>query len=211
EKLRDIFQEVLGRRISLVTMDFDRLRQSVAANDIEAFESTLLVITTTNLPETFEIPHINIYDLLDTSGQVMIHDILKQYVDQKTFDDLYNRLVRFLSIEGVSERLAFLNPSIIIQEVETVIFKFENYYHVKIDGKTKLNLYMHISLMVERLMTGVSGSRSASLQPKDAREEEFFTVAQGIFKPIELKYGITIDGYELSLLSELFKAIVAPA
>lgn len=211
EKLRDIFQEVLGRRISLVTMDFDRLRQSVAANDIEAFESTLLVITTTNLPETFEIPHINIYDLLDASGQVMIHDILKQYVDQKTFDDLYNRLVRFLSIEGVSERLAFLNPSIIIQEVETVIFKFENYYHVKIDGKTKLNLYMHISLMVERLMTGVSGSRSASLQPKDAKEEEFFTVAQGIFKPIELKYGITIDGYELSLLSELFKSILAPA
>ncbi|KRL11373.1 ntrc family transcriptional regulator, atpase domain containing protein [Schleiferilactobacillus perolens DSM 12744] len=208
DKLRDIFHEVLGHQISLLTMDFSHLQQSVRANDRSEFESTLLVITTTNLPDSFAIPNINIYDLLDPSGQVFLHDILKKYVDQRTFDDLYNRIVRFLSIEGVTERLSFLNPTVIIQEVETVIYKFEHYYHIKLDGKIKLNLYMHISLMVERLMTGTSADRSNDRTPTDPKEQEFFDVAKGICKPLELKYHIEINGYELSLLYQLFQAII---
>ncbi|WP_057002513.1 sigma 54-interacting transcriptional regulator [Agrilactobacillus composti] len=209
EKLRDIFQEVLGQQISLVTMDFSHLQQSVRANDRSEFESTLLVITTTNLPKSFTIPNINIYDLLTPDGQVFLHDVLKPYVDQPTFDDLYNRIVRFLSIEGVTERLSFLNPSVIIQEVETVIYKFEHYYHVKLDGKIKLNLYMHISLMVERLMTGAGATQANDLTPENTQEQEFFDVAKGICKPLELKYHIDINGYELSLLYQLFQAIVS--
>lgn len=209
EKLRDIFHEVLGSQISLVTMDFSHLQQSVRANDRSEFESTLLVITTTNLPESFAIPNINIYDLLAPRGQVFLHDILKKYIDQRTFDDLYNRIVRFLSIEGVTERLSFLNPTVIIQEVETVIYKFEHYYRIKLDGKIKLNLYMHISLMVERLMTGAGADRASDLAPESSSEKDFFDVAKGICKPLELKYHIDINGYELSLLYQLFQAIIS--
>lgn len=208
EKLRDIFHEVLGSQISLLTMDFSHLSQSVRANDRSEFESTLLVITTTNLPESFAIPNINIYDLLAPRGQTFLHNILRKYIDQRTFDDLYNRIVRFLSIEGVTERLSFLNPTVIIQEVETVIYKFEHYYHIKLDGKIKLNLYMHISLMVERLMTGAGADRANDLAPESKEEQEFFDVAKGICKPLELKYHIDINGYELSLLYQLFQAII---
>lgn len=209
EKLKDIFQGILGEKLSVVTRDFHSLRHSVKSNDIQSFKSTLLVITTTNLPDSFAIPHINIYDLLDITGQKMLNGVLNQYTDQKEFDKLYNLLVRFLSIEGVTERLSFLNPDVIIQEVETVIFKFENYYHIKIDGKIKLNLYMHISLMVERLMTRVSDPEANSLGTKSSSaEQEFNQVAKGILKPIELKYNIVVNSYELSLLYELFKYIL---
>lgn len=207
EQLRDILQTYLSQQVSVITMDFSTLQQSVAENDIAAFDATLLVITTTNLPDKFAIKHLNIYDLLDPQGQVLLNTILTPYLDAKTFDQLYNQLVRFLSVEGVTERLSFLNPNIIIQEVETVILKFENYYQVKFAGKIKLNLYMHISLMVERLMTGLESQRSHSMPvPTDPKQQTFYEVAHGIFKPIELKYHITIDGYELSLLYELFKA-----
>lgn len=204
EKLKEIFQSVMDRRLSVVAMDYAHLHQSIEADNISEFDATQLVITTTNLPDSFAIPHINIYDLLDPSGQEFLHNILRQFIDQKTFDDLYNRIVRFLSIEGVTERLSFLNPDVIIQEVETVIFKFENYYHVQLDGKVKLNLYMHISLMVERLMTGVSRNGEKNERtPASQEEADFNTVAKGIFKPLELKYNIDINGYELSLLYQL--------
>ncbi|WP_125606601.1 sigma 54-interacting transcriptional regulator [Lapidilactobacillus bayanensis] len=210
EKLKDIFEEYLDKNVSIITMDFAKLHENVTDNDMAEFQSTLIVITTTNLPGSFEIPNINIYDLLDAAGQVKLESVLKKYVDKKTFDALYNQLVRFLSIEGVTERLSFLNPKVIIQEVETVIFKFENYYHIKIAGKYKLNLYMHISLMVERLMTGM-GSSSSSYQIKNNSKDmvDFFTLAKGILRPLEIKYNIQIDDYELSLLYELFKVVIA--
>ncbi len=210
EKLKDIFEKYLDKNISIITMDFAKLHENVADNDMAEFQSTLIVITTTNLPGSFEIPNINIYDLLDAAGQVKLESVLRKYVDKRTFDALYNQLVRFLSIEGVTERLSFLNPKIIIQEVETVIFKFENYYHIKIAGKYKLNLYMHISLMVERLMTGM-GSSHSSYQIKNSSKDmaDFFTLAKGILRPLEIKYNIQIDDYELSLLYELFKVVIA--
>lgn len=210
ENLKNIFEEYLGKDISVITMDFAKLHQNVVENDTSEFKSTLIVITTTNLPDSFRIPNINIYDLLDSAGQEKLDGVLKKYVDKKTFETLYNQLVRFLSIEGVSERLSFLNPKIIIQEVETVIFKFENYYHIKIVGKYKLNLYMHISLMVERLMTRVDSNPTNYQLKNDIKNtEDFFSVAKGILRPLEIKYNILIDDYELSLLYELFKIVVA--
>ncbi|WP_261806297.1 sigma 54-interacting transcriptional regulator [Lapidilactobacillus luobeiensis] len=208
EKLKGIFQQWLGNNISIITMDFANLQQNIKANEISGFESTLLVITTTNLPDSFAIDHINIYDLLDAGGEALLREKINGTLSAKDFDGLYNEIVRFLSIEGVTERLSFLNPAVIIQEVETVIFKFENYYHIKIDGKIKLNLYMHISLMVERLMTGVSTKQDSLTMPITATsKKDFFGIAKGIFRPLELKYNIAINDYELSLLYELFKYI----
>lgn len=210
EKLKEIFQTYLDKNISIITMDFAKLHGRVTERDMSAFKSTMIVITTTNLPESFAIPNINIYDLLDLAGQIKLESVLKKYVDKTTFDTLYNQLVRFLSIEGVTERLSFLNPKVIIQEVETVIFKFEHYYHIKIAGKYKLNLYMHISLMVERLMTGMGANTpSFQLNHREKPMDDFFNLAKGILRPLEIKYNIEIDDYELSLLYELFKVVVA--
>lgn len=205
DKLKEIFQNRIKNELNILTMNFSDLQGNIKSNTIESFGSTRLVITTTDLPKTFKIPHLNIYDLLDAHGEKKLFQTVHKFLDKTAFDQLYGDLVRFLSIEGVSERLSFLNPDVIMLEVDTVIIKYENYYGIKLSGKLKLCLYMHISLMVERLMTREANRDEWVSSADTDQATEFYTVTQGIFKPIEMKYKIEIDDYEISLLFELFR------
>ncbi|APX72952.1 sigma 54-interacting transcriptional regulator [Companilactobacillus allii] len=206
QKIKETMQPYFPDKIKIITMDYTNLKANIHQDDNHYFDQTIFVITTTNLPDSFNIPNINIYDILDSSGERQIKQWLQPYLNEQSIDSLNKQLLRFFSIEGVGERLSFLNPKVIIKEVETVIFKYENYYHVKLDGKVKLNLYMHIALMMERLIIA-KNSDSPKINP-DEPELEFINVSKGIFKTLELKYNVEVSEYELSLMYEVFKQLI---
>ncbi|MCT6891072.1 MAG: PRD domain-containing protein, partial [Lactobacillus sp.] len=103
-------------------------------------------------------------------------------------------------------RLRFLNPDKVIPEIQGIVTKFENYYHLDLSNKFKLSLYMHIALMLERLMLKKDDASEIKSKAITSNEKEFYQVAKKIFHPIEVKYNITVNDYELSLIFELFKA-----
>ncbi|MBA1393318.1 PRD domain-containing protein, partial [Lactobacillus sp. XV13L] len=77
---------------------------------------------------------------------------------------------------------------------------------LKLDGKVKLNLYMHIALMIERTM--MHNTADVVVEPKSEKESNFFQITRSIFQPIEIKYNIKVSTYEMSLLYELFKQFI---
>ena len=68
---------------------------------------------------------------------------------------MINEFVHFFSKEGLSEKLEFLNPDVIIKQVENVTKNIEKRFDLTLSGKMKFNLMMHNALMVERTMLGV--------------------------------------------------------
>lgn len=205
EKIKETMAPYFPKDIQINTIDYYELKSNIHQNDNHYFDTTLFVLTTTSLPDDFNIPNINIYDLLDTKGEQALTKLLKPYLSAGAIDNVDQELLRFFSIEGVSERLSFLNPKIIIKEVETVIYKYESYYDLKLDGKVKLNLYMHIALMIERLMIRKAPSVSDITPTKE--EKEFISISKSIFQPLELKYNVKVNDYELSLMYEVFKEL----
>lgn len=205
EKIKETMVPYFPKDIQINTIDYYDLKNNIHQNDNHYFDTTLFVLTTTSLPEDFNIPNINIYDLLDTKGEQKLSKLLAPYLNADAINNLNQELLRFFSIEGVSERLSFLNPKIIIKEVETVIYKYESYYNLKLDGKVKLNLYMHIALMIERLMIRKAPKVPEITPTKD--ETEFISISKSIFQPLELKYNVEVNDYELSLMYEVFKEL----
>lgn len=205
KKIKELMLPFLPKSLSVITLDYALLQKNIRENDSEYFKETLFVMTTTNLTTDFAIPNMNIYDILDKNGRKSFWQLFKHKIDEETFQALNTELLRFFSIEGVGERLSFLNPKVVIKEVETVIYKYENFYQLNLDGKVKLNLYMHIALMIERLMISTRTGDHPNAQVKQTKEiQEFFSVSRGIFQPVSLKYNISVNDYELSLLYELF-------
>lgn len=123
----------------------------------------------------------------------------------KNVDNLLERFLKFLTIQGIKERLQFLNPNTVINEVQTVVAKYQTYYGVKFSGKIKLNLYMHLSLMIERILLSESKEKSNDIIFKNDKEKEFASISSTIFKPIEMKYNIKINKFEISLIFELLE------
>lgn len=133
---------------------------------------------------------------------------LTPYINKNDFDEMMEELLKFFSTEGVAGKLNLLNSNIVIKEVEKVIIKYGDYYNINFDGKFKLNLYMHISLMIERILLSSRDSIEYELEDLDEKEEEFFILTKSFFQQIEMKFNIILDNYEISLLYEMFKKYI---
>ena len=126
----------------------------------------------------------------------------------QSINELIDRLVRFLSIEGIRGRLQILNPDIVIQESQRIVSHYEDFYNVKFGSRLKLNLFMHLSLMIERMMTSKRSTTSIDRATLTPPEQEFFSLSSGIFQPVEQKFNIKVQDYEIALLYQLLKDFI---
>lgn len=208
DKLKDTIAKVISEdTMDLLTMDYKALKSLLDENNEEYFNKTKLILTTSNLSEGLTVPWINIYDLMGGSEEQRLKKILKDVISLEKFEELKLELIKFFSIEGIVSRLQFLNPNIIINEVEDIILKYEQKYNVELFGSIKLNLYMHIACMIERLMTSDEDGEDI-VEELSEDEKEFYSISKEIFNSTEKKYHISLNQYELSLLYELFHRVI---
>ncbi|MFR3912596.1 MAG: PRD domain-containing protein, partial [Clostridium paraputrificum] len=144
----------------------------------------------------------------DIDGTKKFYECLKEDMSKLAFNNMMEELLRLFSTEGIADKLTFLNPDVVIKEVEVVMGKYINYYNINFDGKFKLNLYMHISLMIERILLSARNYIEDEMQLHSEEEEEFFMITKSFFQPIEMKFNINVDSYEISLLYEIFKSYI---
>lgn len=210
--ISDKIKEIIGRFINnetmdVITMDYKNLKNLIEENNKDNFKHTKLIITTSNLPNVTTMPWVNVYDILDGKGERCLWEALKSEINEQKFEDLKREFIKFFSMEGIASRLTFLNPNIVINEVENVIYRYEQYYDMNLVGYIKLNLYMHIAFMIERLMTSEYPENENKIECTD-KEKEFYDVSKDIFEEIEKRYHIKLSQYELSLLYDIFKNII---
>ncbi|MDF7683000.1 sigma 54-interacting transcriptional regulator [Lactobacillus sp. ESL0679] len=206
EKVSEIIRPFMPADIKTIAISYDSLKEKIMRKEWSYFDRTLFVLTTIDITKDVKFKHMNLYNLLDASGEEKLRDWLTPYLSSEQIINFNNQIVRFFSKEGIAERLSFLNPDVVIGEVETIINKYELLYKVKFDGKFKLNLYMHIALMIERLMlhnSSVSVEKSIS-----KKEAKFFKITHSVFQPIEIKYNIRITASEMNVLYELFSQFI---
>ena len=206
EKISDIMRQYLPAGIKVIPIGYNSLKEKIAGKKWFYFKQTLFVLTTIDITEKVKFNHMNLYDILDSRGENKLKKWLSPYLTPKQMESFNNQLLRFFSKEGISERLSFLNPDVVLSEVETINRKYEDFYNLKLDGKVKLNLYMHIALMIERTM--MRNTSEVVVKPKSEKEKSFYKITKSIFQPIEIKYNIKVSTYEISLLYELFKQFI---
>ena len=206
EKISDIMRQYLPVGIKVIPIGYNSLKEKIAGKKWTYFKQTLFVLTTIDITEKVKFNHMNLYDILDSRGENKLKEWLSPYLTPEQMESFNNQLLRFFSKEGISERLSFLNPDVVLSEVETINRKYEDFYNLKLDGKVKLNLYMHIALMIERTM--MRNTSEVVVKPKSEKEKSFYKITKSIFQPIEIKYNIKVSTYEMSLLYELFKQFI---
>jgi len=208
DKIKEIISRFVNHEtMDIVIMDYKNLKKLIEENNKDNFKHTKLIITTSNLPNIATMKWVNVYDILDGTGEKCLWEALKDEINEEKFEDLKREFLKFFSLEGIASRLTFLNPNIVVNEVENVIYRYEQYYDMKLVGYIKLNLYMHIAFMIERLMTSNNYEPEEKAEYTD-KEKEFYDVSRDIFSDIEKRYHIKINKYELSLMYELFKNIL---
>jgi len=210
KELKKLIDSTLSPSLEVIALDYKKLHELLENNDQQFFSNTLLIMTTSDVSDSLDLNIMNIYNIFDKVTSSKLQSILLNAGEtKKSTTSLIDQLLRFLSIEGIRGRLQILNPDIVIQDSQDVVSHYENFYNVKFEARLKLNLYMHLSLMFERMLMSRSNSESVIKQESlTDKERDFFSLSHGIFKPVEQKFNIKIQDYEIELLYQLLKDFI---
>lgn len=210
KELKKLIQTTLSSSLEIITLDYKQLHNLLINQDHQFFSKTKLILTTTDINHDLDIAIINVYSIFDKNISLKLQSILLSIGESyEACKLLIDRLLQFLSIEGIRGRLQILNPNIVIKDSQDIVTHYENFYDVKFNPRLKLNLYMHLSLMIERMiMNHTSSDNLINKMTLTSQERDFFTLSNGIFKPIEKKFNIEIQPYEIELIYQLIKDFI---
>lgn len=206
-EIKTLFEKALSKNLKIIALDYKHLRTLIENQDQSFFANTILILTTTDLKSNLKLKMMNIYDIFDADSSTQLKHILQEAGETpRNTNLLIDQLLNFFSVEGIKNRLQFLNPNIIIQASQNAVRHYENYYNLHLNYKLKLNLDLHLSLMVERVMMQKHHDQTPFIFPDNNPQiKEFLAISADILKPIEERFNIKINDYEIGLIYEILK------
>lgn len=204
-------KEILSRyvntdEIDILTMDYSELKKQLNRGSAEDFHNTIVVLTTTPLSSTV-VPVMNVEDLVNGFTNPSFPEFM---LNKENVREFTNDIIKLFTLKGVASRLRFLNPEVVMQEVDQVIRGYENYYHVQLPNFLRINLFLHTSIMIERVLVKEESGKIDSIDTEGINEEsrKFIEVSKDIFKSIMMKYKIEISDAEYLLLYQILQSVI---
>ena len=192
--------------IDILTMDYSELKKQLNRGSAEDFHNTIVVFTTTPLSSTV-VPVMNVEDLVNGFTNPSFPEFM---LNKENVREFTNDIIKLFTLKGVASRLRFLNPEVVMQEVDQVIRGYENYYYVQLPNFLRINLFLHTSIMIERVLVKEESGKIDSIDTEGINEEsrKFIEVSKDIFKSIMMKYKIEISDAEYLLLYQILQSVI---
>lgn len=204
-KVKEIFQEYLQEEIEIVTIDFYELREILQKNNQKLFRNSVALFTTSEMKST-EFPIVNIESLVNGDSDLTI---LNGVMNEENQKKCINEIIKLFTFEGASTKLKFLNPEIILNEVEKIINGYEMYYSIEFQHFIRMNLFLHFSTLVERILVGdYSDGETTSFQGSQKKAfTEFLLLSEKLTKEIRFTYNIEIPKDEYALIFQIIEQL----
>lgn len=206
KELKAICEKYFNPDIKLIVLNYSELVNTLerAYSEEGYLKETALILTTSYFNNKTPVPSINLIDALDEDAENQLNLQLKNLIHPNSIPLLMNEFIHFFSKEGLSEKLEFLNPEVIIRQVEDIVEKCEKRFSLQLNANMKFNLMMHLALMVERTILGAEDYPV----PEDINQlkisnKPFYQNVQTIFYTLEQFYKIKVSTWELYILYEI--------
>ena len=131
-------------------------------------------------------------------------------LNKENVREFTNDIIKLFTLKGVALRLQFLNPEVVMQEVDRVISSYESYYHVQLPNFLRINLFLHTSIMIERVLLKEESGKIENIDTEGITEEsrKFIEVSKDVFKTIMTKYKIEISEAEYLLIYQILQSVI---
>ena len=131
-------------------------------------------------------------------------------LNKENVRDFTNDIIKLFTLKGVASRLRFLNPEVVMQEVDRIISNYENYYHIQLPNFLRINLFLHTSIMIERVLLKEESGKIDNIDTEGINEDsrKFIEVSKDVFKAIMTKYKIDISDAEYLLIYQILQSVI---
>ncbi|WP_219721615.1 sigma 54-interacting transcriptional regulator [Dolosicoccus paucivorans] len=209
ESIANILRKYVQTDVKVVEIEYteliDLLNQK--QEDHVYFASTVAIVTTTPLTTPASVNVINLMDLLTDETNPGFIESFEPFISLSAKQSLLDHLLYLFSREGLTDKLEFLNPDVIIAQVERVLSRFEQRFQYTFNVQIKFILSMHLAVLIERVMLGAQDYEvPVDLHQLKINNKLFFPNAKSILFELEQFYRIEISDWEIYVIYEIISA-----
>lgn len=200
-KVSNLFRSSLPKNISVkfIEVEFDKLMMNLEEDPIFHQYDVRLVVKSYQLHLKY-CASVELEDIIDFSEIKKIDEILKSELSEEEIEQFNNQLLKNFSLQNIMENLTILNPKVLIEYVSETISELQRKLAVKFDSKIIVGLYIHISLLIERLVTQHPIDYVGDLKDFEIKQERFICITKECFHAILINYSVELPLSEIYYL-----------
>ena len=161
-------------------------------------------MTTSDTLQSDQITIINLAKMIQGEESALFYNEVSDILSEEQYYAIKSDILKFFSMEGASERLRFLNPQVVIDEIEDALKIYEKELKIDLEDFRRANLYVHISAMIERLMLK-ENMHTDDIGLVSEEDQHFYEVSCIALHNILTKYKIQLTLEESYLIYLLFQ------
>ena len=134
-----------------------------------------------------------------------VYEILKDYFTEEEIRTLLNNLVKNFSLQNIIQHLTILNPVTLTDRIEVSLDLLQHYLNIRFKPNTIMSLYIHLSFLIERLVTKnpIESCRDPELFKKE--RSGFIGMVEKSFQNITDHYHVEIPISEIAYIYEFIE------
>lgn len=205
-KLKSILENSFPKKTDILieTCDFYSLANENYIEELEKEYNILFIVGTLN-PELENKIFYSIEELILGINIEELAGQLKRHFTEKEITDLNQSILKNFSLTNLMEQLTILNPTKLLEQVTDAIYILQNDMNLVVDNNTCFGLYVHISCLIERLVTQSHLQDEINLNFDDVKLQNFYYKFKKAFTVVEQYYSVEIPPFEVSYVYDYIK------
>ncbi len=201
DRIIQLFKDSMPKKnkINIIPYDYYELQKNLTHDKVFS-KFDVLFITGTLKIEVPGIHFIPLEDMINLNNVDMVSSLLSNIYTKQEMDRFIKNLTRNFSMYNVLNYITILNPDTLLNFVEKAINRLEKKMGILFSNKVKVGMYIHISCLVERLVTKNAITNFDNIDDFIAEHKDFIELVKDSFADISHHYNIEIPASEIAYI-----------
>lgn len=200
-RMIQLFQKSIpnANKIRIMTCDYYKLIKN-KMNDKIFEQFNVLFVTGTLHINFLQIPFIPLEDFINLDKTEVVNQILSTVFSKDEINQFNQNLIKFFSMESILSYITILNPDTLFNLVVNAVNRLENKMNTTFSNKAHLGMYIHISCLIERLVTKTAINDYENISGFQEQHRTFIDDINESFSEISTYYNVKIPTTEIAYL-----------
>lgn len=203
EKFQQLLLESLPKKVEMeiISHEFDKAIELRSQDKIFDKYDVQYIVGTVN-PQIPEYEFIPIEELIEQQNLDKIKILFDKQLDAKEIELFGHNILRNFSLQNLLEYLTILNPEKIVNYTEEIIQEIKNEIEPNLGSSKIVGLYIHISCLIERLVTDKYITKYENIDEFRKTYPEFIKKIKHSFFKLENNYCVEIPTSEIAYIHD---------
>ena len=200
-RMAELFYNSLPRQIEVEFLGYDylSLKHAEELEDLKSRYDILFVSGTAN-PELKDVAFIPMEDIISMREIERISRMFFLYMQEDDLRAFHQRLLKNFSLQNVVQHLTILNADKVLDLVNTGLDQMQKMMRQKFSAQTIIGLNIHISCLIERLVTKTPIETCADQEAFERDQKDFIEMVRNAFRDVSIHYKVEFPTSEIAYI-----------